>query len=281
MFLAPALYVAHAALTGGAMVLMHAMNVHLGFSFSAGLFDYVLNFSEATNPWMLVPIGLVYFALYYGVFRFVIQRFDLKTPGRDADDELVSDQPVAAGDVDRAGAFIKALGGAGNLVTVDACTTRLRLVVTNQDAVNVEALKRLGARGVVRPSANALQVVLGPIADQVAGDIRAGLHAQAGAPTAPVSPRAVESRVEVPDARSFDSSVARRLLAALGGHGNVRELGALSTRLRVTVRDAGSIDEKALYALGVRGVARAGSDTLHLVVGPNARAAYAALQALT
>ncbi len=81
MFLAPMLYVLHALLTGIAMVLMHLLGVHLGFGFSAGLFDYVLNFGLATRPWLLVPIGLAYFALYYGVFRFVIRRFDLQDAG--------------------------------------------------------------------------------------------------------------------------------------------------------------------------------------------------------
>ena len=81
MFLAPVLYAVHAVLTGIAMVLMHALDVHLGFGFSAGLFDYVLNFSLSTRPLLLIPIGLAYFALYYFLFRFCILRFDLKTPG--------------------------------------------------------------------------------------------------------------------------------------------------------------------------------------------------------
>jgi PTS system N-acetylglucosamine-specific IIC component len=272
MFLAPALYVMHALLTGVAMALMHVLNVHLGFSFSAGLFDYVLNFSKATNPWLLLPIGLVYFGLYYGAFRFAIQRFNLKTPGREEDDALFSEQTAPVGNADRAHAFITALGGPANLVTVDACTTRLRLVVADQNVVDAEALKRLGARGLVRPGANALQVVLGPIADQVAGDIRAGLHA---ASTQPSTVGAAEASTG-----AFDSSVASRLLAALGGRRNLTDLGTASTRLLVTVRDAASIDEKALQALGLRGIARPASQTLHILIGPNAGAAHTALQAL-
>jgi len=77
LFLAPALYAIHAVLTGLAFVIMNALHVRLGFGFSAGLFDYVLNFSKATHPWLLFPVGLVYFALYYGLFRFAIVRFDL------------------------------------------------------------------------------------------------------------------------------------------------------------------------------------------------------------
>ena len=85
MFLAPLLYGIHAVLTGVAMALMNALGVHLGFGFSAGLFDYVLNFSLSTKPLLLVPVGLGYFALYYGLFRWCIVRFDLKTPGRETD----------------------------------------------------------------------------------------------------------------------------------------------------------------------------------------------------
>jgi N-acetylglucosamine PTS system EIICBA or EIICB component len=292
MFLAPLLYVMHAVLTGGAMVLMHVMNVHLGFSFSAGLFDYVLNFSEATNPWLLLPIGVGYFGLYYAVFRFAIQRFNLKTPGRDDDDGVVSDQPEPVGDAGRAKAFIGALGGARNLVTVDACTTRLRLVVADQSAVNEAALRHLGARGVVRPAANSLQVVLGPIADQVAGDIRAALHAMEGparhvatiAGTNPTTPLA-QGSVGMPAANeaphaAFSPNLARQLLQALGGNRNVREIGAASTRLRVTVRDAASVNEAALRALGLRGIARPTGETVHIVIGPGAAAASAALQGL-
>jgi PTS system N-acetylglucosamine-specific IIC component len=74
MFLAPALYAVHALLTGASMVIMNLLDVKLGFGFSAGLFDYVLNFNKATRPLLLIPVGLVYGAVYYGVFRWVIVR---------------------------------------------------------------------------------------------------------------------------------------------------------------------------------------------------------------
>ena len=153
MFLAPVLYAIHAVLTGVAMALMDALDVQLGFGFSAGLFDYVLNFTQATRPLLLLPIGLVYFALYYGLFRFFIVRFDLKTPGREADEAGAARRDAPAAGASGAAAWVHALGGARNLVTVDACTTRLRLVVADQASVDEGALKRLGARGVVRPSA--------------------------------------------------------------------------------------------------------------------------------
>ncbi|WP_406850377.1 N-acetylglucosamine-specific PTS transporter subunit IIBC, partial [Chromobacterium phragmitis] len=142
MFLAPALYAIHAVLTGLSMAIMHLLNVKLGFGFSAGLFDYVINYGISTNPLYLLPVGAAYFALYYGLFVFFIKKFDLKTPGRE--DVAVAAVEVKAG-TGRARAFIDALGGAANLKSVDACTTRLRLQVASNDKVNEAALKALGS----------------------------------------------------------------------------------------------------------------------------------------
>jgi PTS system N-acetylglucosamine-specific IIC component len=263
MFLAPALYAIHAVLTGLAMALMNVLGVKLGFGFSAGLFDYVLNFSKATRPLLLIPVGLVYGAIYYGVFRFAIQRFNLKTPGRE-DEEAVPVETVTTGG-GRGADFLAALGGAANLTSVDACTTRLRLIVVDQGAAKEAALKALGARGVVRPSDNALQVVLGPIADTVAGEIRAAM----GAPV----PAAKPSSVQTPPSAAptaEDAREAERLLGALGGAANVRSVGACSSRLRLVVADQGSVSEPALKALGARGVLRIGDTVVHVVLGPEA-----------
>ena len=99
-------------------------------AFSAGLFDYVLNFTHAQRPLLLIPIGIAYFALYYVVFRVCIVRLNLSTPGREADDTLAqAGAPAALGT--RGRAFVDALGGAGNLTEVTACTTRLRLSLVN------------------------------------------------------------------------------------------------------------------------------------------------------
>ncbi|MGH8253379.1 MAG: N-acetylglucosamine-specific PTS transporter subunit IIBC, partial [Steroidobacteraceae bacterium] len=148
MFLAPALYAVHALLTGLAMVIMHVLGVHLGFSFSAGLFDYVLNFSLATRPLWLLPIGVAYFALYYLLFSYGIVRFNLATPGRGASDDGDAAGSATSAAAPRAVAMIKALGGAANLTSVDACTTRLRLTVVDAARVDAAALAKLGAMGV-------------------------------------------------------------------------------------------------------------------------------------
>ena len=271
MFLAPALYGVHAVLTGLAFVITNALGVRLGFGFSAGLFDYVLNYRFAARPLLLLPIGAVYFGLYYGVFRFAIVRFDLKTPGREDVDSAAPSAATtasAAGPADHARSYIRALGGAGNLESVTACTTRLRLIVRTQATVDLEALKRLGARGVVKPSATALQVVVGPTADQLAGEIR---EAMASMP---------QESAQAVDSRAPGRDVLKGLIAALGGRANVRDIEPASSRLRIGVADANAIDAAAIRKLGMRGVAIAAAGSVHVIVGPAAEAACASLREL-
>ena len=252
MFLAPVLYAIHAVLTGVSMAVMDALGVRLGFGFSAGLFDYVLNYGKATQPLLLLPIGLVYFAVYYGVFRFFIVRFDLKTPGRDASVAPLTGTPAAAGE--RGRAYLTALGGSTNLASIGACTTRLRLVVVDQALVDEAALKALGAMGVIRPSDRAVQVIVGPIADQVAEEIRA---AGAGAPMASVTATSTE-----PAGESADLSPA--LVAALGGAAAILRAQTLAGRVRIELREPRRIEAGTLP--GVRGVAQLTPTTLHLLV---------------
>jgi PTS system N-acetylglucosamine-specific IIC component len=269
MFLAPALYALHAVLTGLSMVIMNALGVRLGFSFSAGLFDYVINFGKATRPLLLIPVGLVYAGVYYAAFRFAIVRFDLKTPGREPLEELAA-MAGARTDTPRGLGFIEALGGAANLVSVDACTTRLRLVVADQGAVNEPALKGLGARGLVRPSPRDLQVVLGPIADEVAREIRAAL----GAPVpTPVIAAAKLDAVAAPAV----AAPAAAVLAALGGRANIRQLEAAANRLLVALADASLIDLEALKRLGLRGLARTGQDRAQLIFASDTQPLAAAM----
>jgi len=293
IFLAPVLYAVHALLTGVAFVVMNALHVRLGFGFSAGLFDYVLNFNRATRPLWLLPVGALYFALYYSLFRFVIVRFDLKTPGRDRNESAAATAP--AGRLPRAAAWIEALGGSANLKSVDACTTRLRLIVASQSAVDADALRRLGARGLVRPSAEALQVVVGTTADQLAGEMRSALQTPTAATVAAaVAPAPQSAGAASPDFRAVTAPRAvtaqlsgrawsgdtAAVLAALGGRGNVRSVVSAASRVRIGVADATRLDRAALGELGLRGVAVPRPDCVHLIVGPQAEAAAAALRQL-
>jgi PTS system N-acetylglucosamine-specific IIC component len=258
MFLAPALYVIHALLTGLGFIITDMLGIKLGFGFSAGLFDYVLNFGKSTRPLLLIPVGLAYFALYYGLFRWAIVRFDLKTPGREVETAATTGAAVAV--TGRRGPdFVHALGGSGNLEVVDACTTRLRLVLVDPQKADEPTLRKLGARGFVRPSAKALQVVLGPEADQVASEIRAAVAAG--------------------DAPAGAARSAEPWFAALGGRDNVRGVRRLDGRLVLELADPAKADRAALAKLGVRAVASPGLQSLHLILGSAAGDVAAALGA--
>jgi PTS system N-acetylglucosamine-specific IIC component len=135
--------------------------------------------------------------------------------------------------------------------------------VAQQAAVNAEALKRLGARGLIRPTENAVQVVLGPIADQVADEIRAGLRA---------------APLEAP--ADLDEGTVTRLLNALGGRQNVRAVQAAGGRILAQTADDAAVDEKALSAIAVRGIARPARGSVHVLLGPAADAASQALRKL-
>jgi PTS system N-acetylglucosamine-specific IIC component len=243
MFLAPLLYAVHAVLTGLSMWLMDALGVRLGFSFSAGVFDFVLNYDRATRPWLLLPVGAAYFALYYGLFRYFIVRFDLRTPGRETDE----DAPSALATGSRGGDFVHALGGRANLANVDACTTRLRLELVERARVDERALAALGARGCIAVGGQGLQVVLGPVADQVAGEIRAAL----AAPAAGGVPAALPARGD--------------LLAALGGAGNIERVEACAGRVLVTPRAPRDVRGDLLAALPLAGAVQTASGTVHLL----------------
>jgi PTS system N-acetylglucosamine-specific IIC component len=255
MFVAPLLYAIHALMTGLSMALMNALDVKLGFGFSAGLFDYVLNFSLATRPWMLLPVGAAYAALYYGLFRFFIRRFDLATPGREKG--VVAETATASAGDARGGAFVAALGGAANLVSVDACTTRLRLIVADQQAIDDDALTALGARGIIRPSEKAAQVVLGPIADLVAEEIRGALAWSGAAAAATLTP--------VVAGGADASGLPAEIVGALGGDANVRAVHALHGRFRVDLADAGRVDEDALARM-TRGIVRPQPGICHILL---------------
>lgn len=263
IFLAPLLFAMHAVLTGGAMAITHALGMRLGFGFSAGAFDYALNFSKATRPLLLLPFGLIYALVYYAIFRFAIVRFNLKTPGRE--DQPVGEE-IADAPAERGKAFVLALGGPGNLTSIDACTTRLRLVIKDQSLVNEPRLRALGAVGIVRPSPEGLQVVVGPIADAVAMEMRAAAGPLTAAPSTAVRQAASDTSVD-----------AGPWLQALGGRDNVEEAGAAATRVWLRLKQPDRLDEAALNQLGVRMIVRPSASTVQLLVG-DAEPVAAALQ---
>ncbi len=176
LFLAPGLYALHALLTGISVFIAASMHWMAGFGFSAGLVDMVLSSRNplATHWYMLIVQGIVFFVIYYVVFRTVILKFRLKTPGREDEDSTPAPQSSTASQNSAALAkqYLKALGGHDNLANIDACITRLRLSVNDMGVIDEKTLKSLGAMGVVKLGSNNLQVILGPLAEIIAGEMK-------------------------------------------------------------------------------------------------------------
>lgn len=171
MFVAPFLYVIHAILTGTSMALVYLLGIRHGFSFSAGGIDYFLNMHLATQPWLLALIGIIYAVIYYVVFRLLIRWMNLKTPGREEGGENENEDAgrikSRSDDDDLAKKVLAAIGGKENIDRLDACITRLRMTVKDEDKLDSEQLKKLGASGVIKVGSGNFQAVFGTKSEQL------------------------------------------------------------------------------------------------------------------
>jgi PTS system N-acetylglucosamine-specific IIC component len=176
MFLAPALYVIYAALYGIFTVITVLVGFRAGFCFSAGATDLVFSASlpAAQNTWMIIPLGIAAFIVFYFVFRFAIVKWDLKTPGREDDDEETEKKVVLSNDnfTEVAAIILEGVGGKENVASVDNCITRLRLEIKDYTLVDEKKIKSAGVAGVVRPGKNAVQVVIGTKVQFVADEFK-------------------------------------------------------------------------------------------------------------
>ncbi len=169
VFTAPVLFLTHAFLQGTSLAITTLLGVKHGFGFSAGLIDYVLNYGLSTRGWLIIPIGLVYFFLYFFIFRFLIVKLNLKTPGRE--DEIDESEIEITGTPDEiAIQYVKFLGGKDNIVLCDSCITRLRLQLNDPTLIDESGLKKLGSSGIFKMK-NSIQVVVGTHAEFIAQDI--------------------------------------------------------------------------------------------------------------
>ena len=167
MFLCFPLYVVYSALYGIFTIITYYSGFRAGFCFSAGATDLVFSASlpAHANTWMIIPLGIAAFVVFYLVFRFAITKFDLKTPGREDEDEEAAEANITLANNDYtaiAKGVLAAVGGKGNVANVDYCATRLRFEIKDHTAVDEKAVKKAGAAGVIRPSKTACQVVIGP-----------------------------------------------------------------------------------------------------------------------
>ncbi|MFF2885699.1 PTS transporter subunit EIIC [Paenibacillus sp. NPDC057967] len=205
MLVAPALFIVHAFLTGLSMMIMHLLEVKVGFGFSAGFIDLAINWSQSTNPWLVFPVGAAYFIVYYFVFYILIRAFNFATPGR-ADDKTEAlaevgpspDAPtpepiheafseasatVSAPAVTalrtpnikliayKASEVTELIGGYKNMVDIDACITRLRLTLHDSGLVQEQKLRELGAAGIIRIGKNGVHIVFGTDSELIKEEI--------------------------------------------------------------------------------------------------------------
>ena len=175
MFLAPALYLIYALLYGIFTVVTVLVGFRAGFCFSAGATDLVFSASlpAAANTWMIIPLGIAAFIVFYVVFRFAIVKFNLKTPGRE-DDEETEKKAVLSNDnfTEVASIILEGVGGKDNVTSIDNCVTRLRLEIKDYTLVDEKIIKSAGVAGVVRPGKNAVQVVVGTKVQFVADEFK-------------------------------------------------------------------------------------------------------------
>ncbi len=226
MFVAFPLYVIHALLTGLSLAVAYALDIHLGFSFSAGLIDLLLygTAPAAKNIPILLAMGVFFFFLYYFMFRFAIVRWNMRTPGRAPDDEFEAEQAAnltdgtagsgapVGGAVARARQLIEAFGGEANLEHVDACITRLRIEVSDKALVDKARLQALGAAGVIEVGNN-VQAIFGTQADALKSDINAVLEGSAVDEPAATEPTPAEPAPATATSTTVVAPLAGRVTA--------------------------------------------------------------------
>ena len=285
LFVAPPLYFIHALLAGVSQFVARIFDVRMGFTFSQGGIDFLL-FNvlgkNAHNWWVILLLGPLWAALYYMVFRAYIIWFNAKTPGRE-DDEAEAPVPGVAVGGDRlamARELVAAFGGRDNIISLDACITRLRVQVADIANVDQARFKALGAAGTMVVG-NDLQVVFGPISENLKTDMEEFMRGGGGGVAAqpPVAAQPLKAPQAASPAAAIATAQAEALCRALGGSGNILSAKlAAGTRLAVNLSRPGQMQVEALKALGVRGVVPIAADRLHLVLGPTAPAYAAALQ---
>ena len=274
LFVAPALYATHAVLAGVAYFVCVALGIKHGFTFSHGLIDYIVLFPKSHNALWLFALGPIWAGMYYGVFSFAIRRFNLLTPGREEETETVTAGRSTAGDT-FALQLVRAFGGRTNILSLDACITRLRVTLGDVTKASPDKLKALGAAGVVVVG-DGVQAIFGTQSENLKTDMQeylksAGPEAdevEAPSPVNAPAPAGFLAPVRDPDA----ARKASAYIAALGGKANIVRVDACAeTRLRLVVHDKAQVAEARLESEGISAVVTLDNGkTLHLLVGLNA-----------
>jgi glucose PTS system EIICBA or EIICB component len=197
LFVAPILFGIHAIFAGFSFMIMHMLDVKIGMTFSGGLIDYILFglINPQTNAWIVIPVGLVFAVVYYFGFRFAIRTFNLKTPGRELEEEENQAPTGKAGSGDLASNILDAMGGKGNIAHLDACITRLRVSVNEIKDVDKAQLKKLGAAGVLEVGNN-IQAIFGPRSETIKGQMKDIMDGKKPRTTVKAPEKGVEQQIE-------------------------------------------------------------------------------------
>lgn len=197
LFVAPVLFGIHAIFAGFSFMIMHLLDVKIGMTFSGGLIDYILFglINPQTHAWLVIPVGLGFAVIYYFGFRFAIRTFNLKTPGRELEEEENQAPTGKAGSADLATNILDAMGGKGNIAHLDACITRLRVSVNDIKDVDKDQLKKLGAAGVLEVGNN-IQAIFGPRSETIKGQMKDIMEGKKPRTTVKAPEKGVEQQIE-------------------------------------------------------------------------------------
>ncbi len=275
LFVAPLLYAIHALLAGVAYFTAIELDIRHSTTFSHGLIDYIVLFPNSSRGLWYLVLGPLWALMSYALLLTLISHRNLKTPGREIED--VTGAAAAATGDSMAARLVAAFGGAANIRSLDACITRLRVELKDVALASAEALRGLGATGVVQVGTG-MQALFGTRSENLKTDMEEYIRAGGAAvlPTAPLAPRT--SAEQQPAVTPEHRTRAAALLSALGGAGNVARVEPCAlTRLRVELRNGRAVEESALEEAGASGVLRISESVLQIVVGEGAAEIAAAL----
>ena len=241
LFVAPALFVVQVILAGSAYMIAHMLNIAVGLTFSGGFLDFflfgILQGNEKTSWIRVIPVGIVYFFLYYFIFKFMIRKFDFKTPGREEDDAetklytkadvnarkaAAGQEQISAGEDPVSEAITRGLGGKKNISDVDCCATRLRCTVHDAARINDSILKATGASGVVHKG-NGVQVIYGPNVTVIKSNLEDYL--EKAPDTYAEAEEAEETKQEEVKNTDTEKKVTRRIVISSPITGTAADLG--------------------------------------------------------
>jgi glucose PTS system EIICB or EIICBA component len=276
------LYGIHALLAGAAYFLCVELGIRHSTTFSHGLIDYMVLFPNSQRGLWFLWLGPLWALMYYALFRTLIVKMDLKTPGRELEDVTApaAEGPAGAEGDGMAPRLVAAFGGAGNIKNLDACITRLRVDLNDVSKASAESLKALGAAGVMQVGSG-MQAIFGTRSENLKTAMEEYMKSGRAAGPAPGPARAPVAATRTVELTDEDRARLARIVEVLGGYDNIVRVEVVAlTRLRVRVRDSGRIKKAEFEKTATNGILVVADRLVHIVVGPNAAGYASAIEQL-